>query len=205
MRKNAGDPISVTDGKGNLYECELVDANHKKCSFKILNSHKQPQPKHYIHMALSPTKSMDRVEWYVEKAVEIGVQEMSFLICDNSERKVLKTERILLKAISAAKQSENLYLPIINEPIWAKDFITNRPNAQKFICHVDGHNPEQLKGIAEPNASYIVMIGPEGDFSSGELKLASDSGFVRVGLGPSRLRTETAGIAACHILNLINQ
>jgi len=158
----------------------------------------------HIHIAIAPTKNPDRTEWFVEKAIEIGVDEISFLLCDNSERAALKTDRLEKLAISAMKQSLRCTLTKINHMVLLKDFITTTNASSKYIAHVDQTNPDHLQRIAPPKSDYIILIGPEGDFSKKELELTATHNYKKVSLGTNRLRTETAGLVACHILNLIN-
>lgn len=204
LRLKENDQIVVLDGSGGKHIVSISDANHKKCTFQIIKSEQSPVPDHHIHIAIAPTKNMDRVEWFVEKATEIGIQDISFVFCDNSERKHFKTDRVIKKAVSAMKQSLKTYLPTINDPITLSEFITNTATTHRYIAYVDNTNPELLFDLAPPKQNITVLIGPEGDFSQNELTLAISQQFKKVSLGESRLRTETAGIAACHILNLIN-
>ena len=205
LRKKPGDLIQITDGKGYRYQAKLTDTQSDKCSFNIESKQEEEKKPFTIHIALAPTKNPDRTEWFVEKAIEIGVDELSFLLCDNSERAALKTDRIEKLAISAMKQSLKNSLPKINHMVLLKDFIGTSGTAAKYIAYVDQTNPDHLLKDAKPKSNYIVLIGPEGDFSKKELELALAQGYKKVSLGPSRLRTETAGIVACHILNLVNQ
>lgn len=204
LRKKAGDIIYITDGKGVLYTCKITDAKPDKCAFVIESVEHEKQKSFSIHIAIAPTKNPDRTEWFVEKAIEIGVDEITFLECDNSERTSIKLERIEKLAVSAMKQSLKFTLPKIHSIRPLQDFIKAGNSGRKFIAYVDSTNPDELFKLAKPKESYTVLIGPEGDFSPAELELAIKSGFQKVALGPSRLRTETAGIAACHTLNLIN-
>jgi len=205
LRRKVGDAIHITDGEGVLYEAILTETKPDKCSFTIQSSRNEESKKFRIHIAIAPTKNPDRIEWFVEKAVEIGIDEISFILCDKSERAAMKTERIEKLAISAMKQSLKTSLPKINPMGLFKDFVATTTAIEKYIAYVDHTNPDQLLKIAKPNADYVIMIGPEGDFSKKEIELAITHHYKKVGLGPSRLRTETAGIASCHILNLINQ
>jgi 16S rRNA (uracil1498-N3)-methyltransferase len=206
LRLKEQHPIKIIDGKGTFYESIITNPNPKKCEFNILSSYSETHVrKHYIHLAIAPTKNPDRMEWFIEKSVEIGVDEISFLICEHSERKFFNLGRIEKKAISAMKQSLKATLPIINAPIPISAFITKEVvQKNKFIAYVDKEIPKHLQEEAQPNASYCVLIGPEGDFSPNEIALAKENGFMPVHLGKSRLRTETAGISACLVLNLIN-
>lgn len=205
LRYKHGDKLNVIDGKGAFFIGEITDANPKKCYFKIIDQKITATQNYNIHIAIAPTKNIERIEWFVEKAIEIGVHEISFVICENSERKVMKIERLMRKAISAMKQSIKVHLPIINVPISFNEFMqTTLSNNEKYIAYVDFNNPSSLYSLASKNSNYCVLIGPEGDFSSKELEMSINYGFKKVSLGSSRLRTETAGITACHTLNLIN-
>ena len=204
FRLAEGDSIEVTDGKGSLYTCRITEANAKKCQFEITNKFVQPSKSHFIHIAIAPTKNNDRIEWFIEKAVEIGVDQISFLLCQKSERKNINLERFQKHAISAMKQSHQSVLPLLS-PLEKFSHFVNQKADQKFVAYVDQENPNHLKDRASKGKSYIVLIGPEGDFSKEELNLAQQNGFSKVSLGPNRLRTETAGLAACHILALLNQ
>ena len=204
LRLETGAEIQITDGKGKFYEARLTNTESKSCEFMVLKSEQAPSQNHKIHIAIAPTKNADRIEWFVEKVVELGINKISFLLCKNSERKSINLERIEKKAISAMKQSGQAYLPEIQEIRPFRQVIAESNEAGKFIGFVDEQNPLLLKNLAKPSASYLVMIGPEGDFSHDEMQTALQQGFAKVSLGQNRLRTETAGIAACHILNLIN-
>jgi 16S rRNA (uracil1498-N3)-methyltransferase len=204
LRKKEGDRITLTDGKGSFYDATINHPDVRKCTFVI--SHKfQEQPKNFIiHIAISPTKNADRIEWFVEKAVELGIDEITLLLCDHTERQHLKIDRLEKMAISAMKQSLKAKLPVIHPLTSFRDLIQTASAVEKYIAHVDNENPNQLKNLITAGSSYLVLIGPEGDFSNEELTLAAHQGFKKISLGPSRLRTETAGLAACHILNLAN-
>jgi 16S rRNA (uracil1498-N3)-methyltransferase len=204
LRKKTGDIIQITDGIGSLYQAKLTESKSEKCSFKIESTQKEEKRPFSIHIGLAPTKNPDRTEWFVEKAIEIGVDEISFLLCDNSERAALKTDRLEKLAISAMKQSLRYTLTKINHMVLLKDFVIATAATSKYIAYVDQINPDHLLKIATPNSDYVVLIGPEGDFSKKELELATTNNYKKVSLGKSRLRTETAGVVACHILNLIN-
>jgi 16S rRNA (uracil1498-N3)-methyltransferase len=205
LRKKEGEIISVTDGKGMLHKSIITDSNAQRVQFKIESSVKEKDKGYTIHMAIAPTKNPDRIEWFVEKSIEIGVDEISLILCDKSERAALKTDRLDKLAISAMKQSLKTTLTKINHMVLFKDFVNTTSASQKFIAYVDSANPIQLKDIAKARESYIVLIGPEGDFSKMELEMAETNHYTKVGLGPNRLRTETAGVVACTILNLANQ
>ena len=206
LRLQAGDEVTLTDGKGNFYRAEISVASNKRCLVNILETQPQePLWQGHLHIAMAPTKNMDRTEWFAEKATEIGFDELTFLNCRFSERKVIKTERIQKILVSAIKQSLKARLPKLNEMTDFNKFIRQPFNGQKFIAHCyEGEKP-LLKDIVRRGEDALVLIGPEGDFSEEEVKLAVEQGFQPISLGRSRLRTETAALVACHILNLCNQ
>lgn len=204
LRLTEGSLIDVTDGKGTLYQCRISKADARKCGFDIISKTTQKPKPHFIHVAIAPTKNADRIEWFVEKAVEIGIDQISFVLCQKSERKNLNIDRIEKLAISAMKQSQQSALPLLT-PLRPFNAVVADPADQKFIAYVDQENPDHLKDLVTRQNRYLILIGPEGDFSKEELALAQQQQFSKVSLGPNRLRTETAGLAACHILNLINQ
>lgn len=204
LRHQPGDHIRVQDGHGNLFDARITSAHSKKCEFEVIHTEFQPPPPFSIHIALAPTKNIDRTEWFVEKAVEIGVQQISFIHCKNSERKVLKTDRLERKALSAMKQSQHLYLPAVHDIMPFEQFVRSAKEEEKYIAHVDFTNPRKLHQVATPGQQYCLLIGPEGDFTENELRIALDYGFQKVSLGNSRLRTETAGIVGCQTLQLVN-
>jgi len=203
LRLQPGDRLQLTDGKGSFYEATIILADSKKCCFSIAEKRTISPRKFSISIAIAPTKNIDRTEWFVEKAVELGIEEIHFMLCKNSERKSINLDRIQKIAISAMKQSGQCWLPMCHEIKPFHEVVTIVAN-QKFLCFVDQQNPDQLKTMAQPGKSYLVLIGPEGDFRHDELDLAISNGFTKVSLGPNRLRTETAALAACHTLNLIN-
>ena len=206
LRKNQGDKIFVVDGKGSLYETALESDNINKCRLKILDEHKKfEKPNHYIHIAIAPPKSHDRIEWFVEKSVEIGIQEISFINTHRTERNNIKLNRIKKRAISSMKQSLQAYLPKINDMINFQDLINNCNNLDKYVGYLRAENVKFLSHVAKLENNYCVLIGPEGDFTSEEIDGALELGFQCISLGKARLRTETAGIAACHVLNILNQ
>lgn len=205
LRLAEGAAIMVTNGKGSTFEGVISKANFKKCEFSIakhINTDKESAT--YIHIAIAPTKSSDRIEWFVEKCVEIGVDEISFIQCNHSEKKNLNLDRVVKVAVSAMKQSQKAHLPIINPLIPYKQFIKEAAGDQKFIAYVsDASVNLHLSKAARKDSKYIVLIGPEGDFSPTEIELALANKYTPVSLGTSRLRTETAGITACLALNLL--
>ena len=203
LRMSEGQNLDLTDGQGFFYVTRITKADPKKCEFEIVDKKEGGKRNFQVHIAIAPTKNADRIEWFIEKAIEIGVDQISFMLCKNSERKVINQERIDKIAISAMKQSQQAWLPRISPMIPFKEIVSIKTD-QKFITYVDSENPNHLKDVASLGKNYLVLIGPEGDFSKEELGQAMSSGFEKVSLGPNRLRTETAGIAAVHILNLKN-
>lgn len=205
LRLTAGDEITLTDGKGNFYRAEISAATNKRCLVNITEViYQQPLWPCHLHIALAPTKNMDRNEWFAEKATEIGFDELTFLNCRFSERKVIKTERIEKILVSAIKQSLKARLPLLNGMTDFDKFIEQDFRGQKFIAHCyEGEKPH-LKDVLKKGENALVLIGPEGDFSEEEVKKAIDKGFIPISLGKSRLRTETAALVACHTMNLIN-
>lgn len=206
LRLTQGDEILLTDGKGCFYKAEITAATGKRCLVDLKETITQePLWQCHLHIAMAPTKNMDRNEWFAEKATEIGFDELTFLNCRFSERKVIKNERIEKILVSAIKQSLKARLPKLNDMINFDKFITQNFNGQKFIAHCyDGEKP-QLKDLLCKGEDALVLIGPEGDFSMDEVEKAIKKGFKPISLGKSRLRTETAALVACHTLNLINQ
>jgi len=204
LRLKTGDALHVIDGMGGLYACRIVN-DKKNCEFEILEqSHQKPRP-FSVHIAIAPTKNQDRMEWFVEKAVETGIEKITFILTKNSERTRLRMERIRKKAIEAMKQSQNLWLPELKEENRFGNFLMEARESQRFIAYVDETHRHSLKDLARTGGDYLALIGPEGDFTAEEIKAALENHFIPVSLGPSRLRTETAGLAACFTLNLINQ
>ncbi|SFN35001.1 16S rRNA (uracil1498-N3)-methyltransferase [Paenimyroides ummariense] len=204
LRKLEGSILHITNGKGFLFFCEVILASEKKCVVKI-NESQFTEPRNFrIHMVVAPTKMNDRYEWFLEKAAEIGVDEITPIICDHSERKIIKTERFDKILISAMKQSNQMYLPILNEPIKLTDFLLKEINGQKFIAHCEETDKVELKDRIETQQNYTLLIGPEGDFSTNEINKALAKGYLPVALGNTRLRTETAAIVGCHTLVLAN-
>ncbi len=208
LRYTRGDEILLTNGKGVTYNARITNPHPKHCEFEILNA--EQQQKHhraYIHIALAPTKNIERVEWFVEKCTEIGVDEITPLLCRFSERKQLRLDRLQKIILSAAKQSLTPYLPKLNELTDIADVLTNNTSAHRYIAHCYKDQKRELKSelqtLTDPEPHILVLIGPEGDFSTQEIETALANGFIPVSLGNSRLRTETAGIVACHTINLI--
>lgn len=205
LRLKQGDLIYVADGKGSIYTCRLTRPDPGKSFFEIVERKQEPAKTYFIHIAIAPTKNLDRLEWFVEKSVELGIDKISPILCRTSERKTLRTDRLQRKAISAMKQSLKSRTPEISEPIPFSDLLAHHAESEKYIAYLDDLPSPHLINLAKKDGQYLVLIGPEGDFSSEEVTNATRLGFQTVSLGNHRLRTETAGIAACHILNLINE
>lgn len=207
LRLKSGDEIMLTDGIGNFYKAEITVAATRKCVFKLLETIPQtPIWRGHLHLVVSPTKMMERMEWLVEKATEIGFDRISFINCDNSERRVIKVKRLEKIAVSAMKQSRKAWKPIIDEIVSFDELVAESTEGLRYIAHcyeeikkVDLFN--QLS-ISDKDEDVIVFIGPEGDFSLSEVKKAIDAGFVSVSLGESRLRTETAALYSVMMANL---
>lgn len=206
LRLKEGDRIRLTDGKGAFYDAVISAVSGKRCLVHIVNREEQaPLWSGHLHIAVAPTKLMDRNEWFVEKAVEIGVDEITFIKTDHSERDVIKMERIGKIAVSAMKQSQKATLPALNGMTSFRSFVERGFEGDKFIAHCEPGNKANLKDIVVHGRDTLVLIGPEGDFSPEEIEMALNAGFRPVSLGPSRLRTETAALVAVHIMNLAGQ
>jgi 16S rRNA (uracil1498-N3)-methyltransferase len=204
LRKKTGDLIDITDGKGSFYQAKLTHVSAHECKFEIIKSEHQEPAIYFIHIAIAPTKNIDRIEWFVEKAIEIGVSEISFILSTHSERNRINLERIQKKAISAMKQSLRPFLPKINDMQPVALFAKNCTESQKYVAHLNEASTPFLSDIALKAKRYAVIIGPEGGFSEEEISLFSQQGFGSVKLGNYRLRTETAGVMTCAMLNTIN-
>ncbi len=207
LRMGIGDIMKISNGKGSFFDAEIVLASPKECIAKILKEEKVDPLPYYLHLAVAPTKLNDRYEWFLEKATEIGISEITPIICDHSERKIIKAERYEKIILSAMKQSLKAHLPILNEAISFKNFIDSEKDNDGIRCiaHCEETQKKSLKAVLEPNKKITLLIGPEGDFSADEIDLAIRSGFLPVTLGESRLRTETAAVVACHSVAFINQ
>ena len=210
LRKKEGDFLFITNGKGNLFHSQIINANDKRCLVEITKCNEQKNALTYnLHIAIAPTKNIQRLEWFLEKATEIGVSEISLVLCDHSERRVVKTERLEKVLVSAMKQSKRYYLPKLNEPITFKNFIKAQTETKKndslFIAHCEETNKKTLKNHLKSKHNVTILIGPEGDFSLNEISLALQQQFIPVSLGNSILRTETAGIVAVHSVAFVNE
>lgn len=194
LRMSEGDRIAIVNGKGNEFETEISDAHPKKCKVKILETITEDAPEFDIHIAIAPTKMNERMEWFIEKATEIGVTSITFLATKNAERKVIKLDRFEKVAISAMKQSRRLYLPVLTDLTDIQSFISNHPNGLIAECYDE---PKALISSDWKRHNCAILIGPEGDFTLEEVEFARKNGYKSISLGKNRLRTETAGLVAC--------
>ncbi len=205
LRLTEGSRVQIIDGKGGFYEAEISVAHHKKCKLLITNSIQEFEKKDFkLHIAIAPTKNIDRYEWFLEKCTEIGIDEITPLLSEHSERKIIKPERLNKILVAAMKQSLKAYLPKLNTITNFNEFISNSNSPNKYIAHCNDGDKVHLKNCIKPGEDILILIGPEGDFSDEEVALAKENGFTEVSLGTARLRTETAGVVACHIANLMN-
>lgn len=205
LRKKEGDILHVTNGLGFLFTTQVTIASDTKCTIKINSFEKKEPSKYHLHLAVAPTKMNERYEWFLEKATEIGIQEITPIICEHSERKVIKTDRFQKIIESAMKQSLHYYLPKLNDTIGFKDFINNQKKGQLFIAHCEETAKKSLKNELKKNEDITILIGPEGDFSVKEIQQAIAAKYIPVTLGTTRLRTETAAIVACHSVIFNNE
>lgn len=204
LRKKPGDTLSITNGKGWIFEATLETATPTSCEAMITSAYKRIQPMHWLHLAVAPTKNADRFEWFLEKATEIGINEITPVICDRSERKTIKSDRLLRIMEAAMKQSKRVYLPKLNPAIALTEFLALDHPGLRFIAHCYEEEKLELKRRVAPDKDITILVGPEGDFSEQEVDLAVEKGFYPVSLGEARLRTETAALVACATVNLIN-
>lgn len=205
LRKKEGDVLEVTNGKGFLFSVELIQTGNQALA-KVLEVKTEEHAPYHLHMAVAPTKMNDRFEWFLEKATEIGVHEITPIICDHSERKVVKLNRFERVLQSAMKQSLHFRIPKLNEPQSFSEFLEAHAEGDRFIAHCEDDKQRfLLKNSIKPKSKSIMLIGPEGDFSSEEIQKALEQNWQPVSLGDSRLRTETAAIVACHTFALANQ
>lgn len=206
MRLKPGDKVQITDGLGNFADAVIEDANPKKSTVMLTAVTAEPVKPFRLTIAVAPTKNIARYEWFIEKATEIGIDEIIPLYCDHSERERLRVDRLEKVAVSAMKQSIKPRLPKIHEPVSFNDLMLNQNLPESlFIAWIDDNVTLHLKDAYTSGKDVLVLIGPEGDFSKSEVASAKDRGFVPVSLGKSRLRTETAALSACMIVNLMNE
>lgn len=207
LRLVIGDVVHLIDGRGGLYEAEIVSESKRNVSLRVLKTTTEYQKRnHSLHIAVAPTKNIDRLEWFLEKATEIGIDQITPLICDRSERRIVKEDRLGKVITSAVKQSLQAYHPVLNEAVNYNSFISKQSADYKMIAHcIDGEPRNFISEISSPGKSYLVLIGPEGDFSPNEIALALQNDFKPLTLGNTRLRTETAALAACFEVNYLNR
>jgi 16S rRNA (uracil1498-N3)-methyltransferase len=206
LRMQTGDTILLTDGAGGLYTAKLENEDPRRCEVSIIKSQKGYGKRDYhLHIAIAPTKNIGRLEWFLEKATEIGIDEITPLICQRSERKVVKPDRLVKVITSALKQSLKAYHPVLNKQTSFESFLNDKHEGDKYMAYVEEGDHPALQSLYEPERNVTILIGPEGDFSPEEVVQARKNGYKTVSLGKSRLRTETAGIVACHTIALLNE
>jgi len=205
LRKKDGDILFVTNGLGYLFKTEITLASDSKCTVQMVSFEKSTPSNFKLHLAVAPTKMNDRYEWFLEKATEIGIQEITPVICDRSERKVINNDRFDKIILSAMKQSNELYLPKLNPAISFKEFLKQQNDGLQLIAHCEETDKKTLKSVLQPNQNVTLLIGPEGDFSEKEIALALEQNYIPVSLGNTRLRTETAAVVACHSVVFFNE
>lgn len=206
LRLQTGNEVQLIDGKGNLYDAVIADAHPKRTQLQIVSVQKEFNKRnHYLHIAVAPTKNMERLEWFLEKATEIGIDEISLVICQRSERKEAKADRLNKIIIAAIKQSIKAYHPVLNEPLALSKLLASPFDGQKFIAHCGPGDKTAIRDALKPFGRYLVLIGPEGDFAPKEIEDAIKNDFKAITLGESRLRTETAALAACFEMNFLNR
>ena len=205
LRKKDTDILYVTNGSGLLFKTEITLASDSKCTVKIISFEQSEPSKYYLHLAVAPTKMNDRFEWFLEKATEIGIHEITPIICDRSERKIINNERFDKIILTAMKQCNQLYLPKLNSAMTFREFVKLKNKGLQLIAHCEETNKKTLKSILKPNENITILIGPEGDFSEKEIEGALENNYIPVSLGNTRLRTETAAIVACHSVVFINE
>ena len=205
LRKQEGHKIHITNGLGYLFVSEIILGLEKKCEVKIVEESFFKPTTFYTHIAVAPTKMHDRIEWFLEKATEIGIHEITPIICEHSERKIFKTDRAEKIIQAATKQSNQYYLPKINEAISFSEFIKKNHSGQTFIAHCEETDKKSFQKELRKEEKVTILIGPEGDFSTKEINLAVENNFIPVTLGTTRFRTETAALVACHTIALLNE
>jgi 16S rRNA (uracil1498-N3)-methyltransferase len=207
LRMTKGSGVRLIDGKGNLFDGIINNPDQNKCTIIITGRITDFEKRNYkLHIAISPLKNPERFEWFIEKSVEIGIDEITPLICKNTEKPGIKTDRVNNLIISAMKQSLKATKPVLNETCYLKDFISMKPDAILMIAHCnDSLVRKSVSEVYTKGRNAIILVGPEGDFTREEIDSAANSGFIPVHLGTSRLRTETAGIAVCHSIYFMNQ
>lgn len=205
LRLNPGAHVHLIDGRGGLYEAEIMSFSKKNVNLQIINKKSEYQRRNYhLHIAIAPTKNIDRLEWFLEKATEIGIDEVTLIITDRSERKVVKEDRLFKVMTSAVKQSLQAYHPVLNPLVTFNDFIQQDHNAERMIAHCVAENKREAITKIQKQ-SYLILIGPEGDFTPSEIEKALQNDFKPITLGNTRLRTETAALEACFEVNYLNR
>lgn len=205
LRKKEGDQLYITNGQGELFTAEIIAASMNSCKVNILRVDQYPKKDYYLHLVVAPTKMNDRYEWFLEKATEIGIDEITPIICAHSERKVIKPERLQRILQSAMKQSLQYHLPQLNPAVSFKEFVDQPQEGTTYIAHCEQTKKQSLKAILQPKTRVTILIGPEGDFAPSEIQKALQLGFEPVSLGTTRLRTETAAIVAAHSVAFVNE
>lgn len=206
LRLRKGDQVYITDGAGNLHRGNIIVDDSRRCAVHLETGKSVGRNPYHLHIAVSPTKNLSRIEWLVEKATEAGIGEITPMLCQHSERVHFKSERLEKIAIAAIKQSQQMWLPKINEPASFGQVVKNTRPGEGFIAYVDETSGlSLLKSIYKKGADATILIGPEGDFSKSEIAAALKAGFIPISLGKNRLRTETAALVACLTINFINQ
>lgn len=207
LRLKEGSVVNLVDGVGGFYAAEISSANPKKVGLHIIETHKEYGKRNFrLHIAIAPTKNIDRLEWFLEKATELGIDEITPIICQRSERKVVKPDRLEKVITSAIKQSIKAYYPKLNDGVSYDSFISTNFNGNKYIAHcIDTDEKQYLSETIKKDQNCLVLIGPEGDFTDDEIDLALLKGYKAVTLGNTRLRTETAALAACFEVNYLNR
>jgi 16S rRNA (uracil1498-N3)-methyltransferase len=206
LRLQVGDKVQLIDGRGSFYTAAIADAHPKRTQLQIVSIQNDFHKRnHYLHIAIAPTKNIERLEWFLEKATEIGIDEISLIICQRSERKEAKVDRLNKIITSAIKQSIKAWHPVLNEPVSLNKLINTPFGGQKFIAHCETGDKFALKNDLEPLGKYLILIGPEGDFTPKEIADALNNDFKAITLGESRLRTETAALEACFEVNFLNR
>ncbi len=205
LRMQASEKLILIDGRGGYYRASIADAHPKRCLLVVDETILEyEKPNYKLHIAIAPTKNLDRLEWFAEKATEIGISEITPIICDHSERKVVNTERLEKIVIAAIKQSVKAYKPKINEAISFNSFIKTPKEGFRFLAHCEEADKKYIQQLYKPSSDALILIGPEGDFSTTEINDAIKAGFLPISLGKSRLRTETAGVFSCSLINILN-
>jgi len=208
LRLEVGDVVTLTDGKGHLMKARIASFTGKKCLLHVLETIAQAKNRSFhLHLAVAPTKNLNRFEWFLEKVTEIGVDSITPIISEHSERRVLKKERLQKIIVAAMKQSQQAFCPELNDLISVGDFLNFQfaTDAQKLVAHCIDSAKTDISEVSHPHENWVILIGPEGDFSIKEVQMAQNAGFAPISLGSSRLRTETAAVVACHSVNILNR